>query len=117
MKPIRTPRSDVRYVLSGGTEENDLWAEQAIDGDGSPVIASTWTFTDDERAAITAGANIELIVHGTQHPPVGMLITDAPGGPPPCSHEWADADECVNCGASWKALHPDDEPREAGIKP
>jgi hypothetical protein len=47
-------------------------------GDGSEVacIGSTWVPTDEEREAIAAGANIELLVVGTGHPPVQLRLSE-----------------------------------------
>ncbi len=76
MRPRRTPSSTGVYRLAGGTEDNDLWVRQDAASDGSPVIASVWELTDAERAAVAAGANIQLEVWGLAHPPVAMQVTD-----------------------------------------
>lgn len=78
MKPRRTIHSDMVLSLPGGTEDNDLWAQRDQYVDGSPLIRSCWVPTDDERRAIAAGANIELIVWGIRHPPVAMDVVDHP---------------------------------------
>lgn len=76
MKPRRTVESTTVYRLPGGTEDNDLWVNVTSDTAGTPVLASVWVPTDDERAAIAAGENVELLVWGTQHPPVHVRTTD-----------------------------------------
>lgn len=75
MKPRRTIRSNSVFRLPGGTEDNDLWVRKEIDSEGRPVISSTWQPSDEEREAIAAGANLELIVWGTGMPPVSLGIT------------------------------------------
>lgn len=37
---------------------------------GMVVRASVWQPTDEERALIAAGGNVELMVFGSNHPPV-----------------------------------------------
>lgn len=84
MKPRRTHYSNQVWRLDGGTEDNDLWVhndEHAIDG--SPLMRSTWEPTDEERARIAAGENVELIIWGSTHPPVSMDVVDYPLGAPP----------------------------------
>lgn len=76
MKPRRTVLSDTVFRLPGGNEDNDLWVTTYGEDQGGPCIGSTWELTDDERAAIAAGANIELIVWGTGHPPVAVRTCD-----------------------------------------
>lgn len=79
MKPRRTPSSNKVFRLVGGTEDNDLWVRFGVE-DGEPTITSTWQLTDDERAEIAAGANIELTVWGVGTPPVAMRTTTEPLG-------------------------------------
>lgn len=74
MKPRRTPTSNQVFRLVGGNEDNDLWVEQAEDVGGSPIILSVWELSDAERAAIAAGATIELMVWGQGTPPVALGI-------------------------------------------
>lgn len=76
MRPRRTPSSTTVFRLIGGTEDNDLWVRQDHSSDGSPVIASVWEFTDQERELIAQGWNLQLEVWGTGHPPVSMQVTD-----------------------------------------
>lgn len=75
MKPRRTHDSTTVFRLPGGNEDNDLWVEHARDSGGNPVICSTWEPTAKERAAIAAGANVELSVWGSAMPPVAVTTT------------------------------------------
>lgn len=75
MKPRRTHDSNTVFRLVGGTEDNDLWAQQAVDANGSPVIATVWEPTLQERQAIASGENVELIVWGRTTPPVAVTTT------------------------------------------
>lgn len=80
MKPRRTHESTQVIGLLGGNEDNDLWVDATdIEGD-NPEIHSCWVPTDQERAEIAAGRNIELTVHSAQHPPVSMRTTAVPLG-------------------------------------
>jgi hypothetical protein len=81
MKPRRTHSSNQVFRLEGGTEDNDLWVRRDIE-DGEPTITSVWEPTAEERAAIAAGANIELTVWGMGTPPVALRPTDEPLGKP-----------------------------------
>jgi hypothetical protein len=83
VKPRRTHESNFTYVLPGGTEDNDLWVQRALDADDRPVICSVWEPTEAERAAIARGENVELIVWGVTTPPVAMRTTDVPLGKGP----------------------------------
>jgi hypothetical protein len=82
LKARRTHLSNQVFQLPGGNEDNDLWV-YLDEQDGSPLIRSTWVPTDEERARIAAGENIELIVWGEGHPPVAMGVVDYPLGAPP----------------------------------
>jgi hypothetical protein len=82
MKPRRTVYSNQVFRLPGGTEDNDLWVMRDQHTDGSPLIRSCWVPDDDERQAIAAGANIELIIWGGGHPPVAMGVVSYPLGAP-----------------------------------
>jgi hypothetical protein len=83
MRPRRTHDSNCVFSLEGGTEDNDLWLRKVRDQDGGIVLCSCWVPTDDERAQIAAGANVELIVWGEGHPPVAMRVVTYPLGAPP----------------------------------
>lgn len=83
MRARRTILSNSIFRLVGGTEDNDLWTRKFTHDDGSPLIGSTWVPTDEEREAIAAGHNIELIVWGEGVPPLAMRLDDTPLGRPP----------------------------------
>lgn len=83
MKPRRTHLANFVYRLDGGTEDNDLWVHKSVDAEGFPISRSCWVPIDEERAAIAAGANIELAVWGPEHPPVSLALNDTPLGRPP----------------------------------
>lgn len=88
MKPRRTHFSTTVFALPGGNEDNDLWVQvdqHAVDG--STLLRSTWEFDEEERRAIAAGANVELIVWGSGHPPVSMGVVSYPLGAPPREDE------------------------------
>lgn len=75
MKPRRTHTSTNVFHLDGGTEDNDLWVTMYSPDEGGPCIGSTWELTPEERASIAAGANVELVVFGTAHPPVALRLS------------------------------------------
>lgn len=83
MKPRRTHLANFVYRLEGGNEDNDLWVYKHVDVDGFPVIRSCWVPDALERAAIAAGGNIELIVWGTEQPPVALVLNNTPLGKAP----------------------------------
>lgn len=83
MKPRRTHYSNQVFGLPGGNEDNDLWVMLDQHETGTPLIRSCWVPTDEERAAIAAGSNIELVVWGPGHPAVSMGVVDYPLGAPP----------------------------------
>lgn len=80
MRPRRTPFSTAVFRLEGGTEDSDLWVEQTHDTTGVPVSRSVWELSDEDRAAIAAGANLALCVWGRSHPAVALTTTDDPIG-------------------------------------
>ncbi len=45
---------------------------------GFHTICSVWVPTEEERAKIAAGENIELIVCGVSHPAVALRTTSVP---------------------------------------
>lgn len=77
MDPIRTPTSNLVYKGDGG-EIADLHCERRrVDG-GHTAIFSTWKPTDEERAWIAAGANVEIgIYHVEPIPPISVTATMA----------------------------------------
>jgi hypothetical protein len=76
MEHIKTEHSNFVYR---GPEPGigDLHCERRqVDGLGRSAIFSTWKLTDEERAAVAAGANIELgIWYVEPIPPVSMAVT------------------------------------------
>lgn len=85
MKPRRTHVADGVLRLPGGTEDNDLWFQHCQDATGNHIYSSVWEPTDEERAAIANGANVELLVWGTRHPPVAVATSEVPLGKPDAS--------------------------------
>ena len=81
MRPRRTLTSTHVFELAGGNEDNSLWltAVEGGPGEGTQLV-SVWELTAAEREAIAAGANIELRVWGTGHPPVLLRTTTDPVG-------------------------------------
>lgn len=81
MKPRRTHTSNQVYIyeLAGGTEDNSLWVH-ADSAQGT--VSSVWELTDEERAAIADGFNVQLTVWGGQ-PPVAMWLVNTPLSKPP----------------------------------
>ncbi|CAN7603952.1 hypothetical protein [Bosea sp. LjRoot237] len=53
-----------------GLPLRDQTTHCAVSGENTPVMVSQWTFTDYEREMISQGADIQLFVIGTRHPPV-----------------------------------------------
>lgn len=80
MRPRRTVRSNFTFVLAGGNEDNDLWAETGVDEDGFSTVATTWVPTDEERAAIAGGANIEVKLWSRTHPAIAVGTNTYPLG-------------------------------------
>lgn len=80
LKPAKTVLSSYIFKLPGGTKENDLPVEvrttTTTPGITDTVLSSTWVPTDEQRALIADGANIELLVWGEGHPPVALELTD-----------------------------------------
>jgi hypothetical protein len=68
--------------LPGGNEDNDLFVEH---DPRRGCYRSCWEPTPAERAAIAAGANIELAVIAPQggHPPVSLAVVHYPLGAAP----------------------------------
>jgi len=76
MKPIRTAFTNRLFKLEGGTEENDLPVEACEDEAENTILVSTWELSVDERLKIWKGAKVELLVWGTEHPPVAIRIAN-----------------------------------------
>ena len=85
MRPRRFHGANKVFRLGGGNEDNDLWVEVHKVEDEvlgtRDAVASVWEPTDEERAAIADGANIQLTVIGGQ-PPVMLDATTVPLGKP-----------------------------------
>lgn len=75
MKPRRTIASTGVLRLAGGNEDNDLWYESHEDVSLGHFFETVWEPTDEERQAIAGGANVQLLVWGSGHPPVAMAVT------------------------------------------
>jgi uncharacterized protein (UPF0303 family) len=73
MRPCRTPETLVVFHLPGGTEENDLWVRRGQQN-GLTFVESVWALEDNERAAIAAGATVELRVYAQVTPAVSLEI-------------------------------------------
>lgn len=71
-----TKHTNFVFKLPGAGDDHDLPVQRSLDGQGAPVICSNWVPTEDERQAIARGANLELIVWGSGHPPVAMRVED-----------------------------------------
>lgn len=80
MKPRRFHGANRVFRLEGGTEDNDLWIQQL---ENPYCMVSVWELTDEDRAAIAAGANVELRIWGNLHPPCAVNLTEVPLGKPP----------------------------------
>lgn len=80
MRPRRVPSSTTVFSLPGGNEDNDLWLEATADQQGVPVLRSVWVPSAAERAQLAAGANVQLAVWGSGHPPVAVGVTDEQPG-------------------------------------
>jgi hypothetical protein len=87
MRSRRTASSNGVFRLGGGTEDNDLHVRRVASASelglapddpcaASPAIVSVWEPRPEERAAIACGSNVELIVLGTEQPPVTVNTTD-----------------------------------------
>ncbi len=46
---------------------------------GRPIMTTAWEPTPDEVVAIVAGAKVEVIIMGDQHPPIKVVV-GKPGG-------------------------------------
>ena len=73
MIPVRTSRSN--FVYRGPTPDiGDAWVERRR----AREVYLTWRPSEEERAAIAAGALIELGIHGMEPiPPVSLNVADA----------------------------------------
>ena len=70
MNPIRTAASNFIYK-GNGEDVLDTWVERPRPG----AVILTWTLTDEERAAIAAGANIDLVIGHEPIPPTDLHVS------------------------------------------
>jgi len=66
MKPIPFPAVNCKLIAPGCF---DVPAHRDAEG-----YVTVWTFTDEERAAVAAGADLSFAIAGHMWPPVGMGI-------------------------------------------
>jgi hypothetical protein len=87
VRPIRTAKTTGTYGAPRGLEGEigglPYHREGVTFGVGAGVSAviSYWTFSDEERALIAAGGNLELEILGEPIPPVALRILDEPEVP------------------------------------
>jgi hypothetical protein len=83
LKAVRTETTDLELTLPGAGEDRTLPAQriQAFDPelgeteeDAHHAILTTWRPELGERRALVNGALVELVVHGTGHPPVSLTV-------------------------------------------
>jgi len=55
-----------------------VMVDSKVDGPDTPTMQTVWHPTPDEMAAIAAGAPIYLSLVGIAHPPVMLIVGDAP---------------------------------------
>jgi hypothetical protein len=73
MRPIEfDSQTEVYSYIRNGRAVAGSEMPVRVEADG---IVSRWAFTDNERKAIAAGANIELKTFGPTTPPLSMLVT------------------------------------------
>ncbi|MEJ7783200.1 MAG: hypothetical protein WKF96_00255 [Solirubrobacteraceae bacterium] len=86
MNAIRTPESNTTFTLPDAGHDRDLPAQRFMaydpdlgqtEADAKPAHLTLWMPTEAEAARLEAGAAVELIVHGDQHPPVSVGVTSA----------------------------------------
>lgn len=76
LRPIKVATSNLVY-RGNGQDVADLPCERRVTPQGS-AIYSVWEPTPEQRAAIAAGANIELGIWNMEPiPPVSICITNA----------------------------------------
>lgn len=72
MKPVSFPLANLNLQPPQGMADCEPLPVCASNG----TMTSVWEPTDEERAAIAAGASVALTVWGTAHPPVGLGVTE-----------------------------------------
>jgi len=76
MRPVKTEKTTIIFTLPGGSSKNDLPVQRVGVNNGNPMLISTWEFNEEEIEQIAAGKRIQLIIHGSIHPPVSLCIED-----------------------------------------
>lgn len=83
MKALRTETSDLALTLPGAGEDRTLPAQRIkaydpelgeVPDDAHDAILTVWRPEEGERRALANGAMIELVVTGTEHPPVSLNV-------------------------------------------
>jgi hypothetical protein len=79
MRPIKTEKTTGTYGAPPGLEHEigglPFYREPVeMDGGTAFAVCSVWEFTDTERAAIAAGANVLLKLLAEPIPPVSLRI-------------------------------------------
>lgn len=74
MNPRRTKTTTSILGAGGNPGVDDLYVQHGQDEQG-PFVRSVWEPSPAERAQISAGANVELVIAGRTHPPVGVGVT------------------------------------------
>lgn len=64
---------DGRSDLCGALAIRDI-----VDPELGPEMVSAWELTDNERAALIAGAPIYLTICGNIHPPIALRVGNPP---------------------------------------
>jgi hypothetical protein len=49
-----------------------------VNGPGTPCMVTAWTPTQQELAALIAGASIHVCILGTAHPPITVSVGPTP---------------------------------------
>lgn len=81
MRPTQHPsNNDVLRAPPGATVEEcrPLAITRIQYEDGTPAVASFWEPSAAERAAIAAGASVQLIALGRTHPPLIVCVDGVP---------------------------------------
>jgi len=61
-----------------GLPLRDVLMHDTVNGPSTPAMETAWEPTPDELARLNAGAPVILQILGTGHPPVMLLVGDAP---------------------------------------
>jgi hypothetical protein len=75
-RPIRTTESNFTF-LGPSPDVADLPGQREDDARGGRFY-SVWELSDDERAAIARGGNIELGIYAIPIPPVSITVVEVP---------------------------------------